>query len=82
MDKPQTVTNMVVLRGMEKQGLIKLHPQTGREVSSPFGQVTAFYIDEAIKKVFEYRGIRYREVYKSGSFYPYIETYPIQRRDY
>lgn len=63
------VENIATLKAMEKDGLIKLCPETGSKLSSG---LIAYYVDEAVKSPFNYKGQEYMEKYVSGCFYPYI----------
>lgn len=66
------VKNIRTLKGMEKEGLITLHPQTGTKVQW-YGQWgTAWYVDDYKNPTFEYKGKKYEGKYVSGCFYPYI----------
>ena len=69
----EIVRNMNVLKAMERQGLIKLHEQTGTRIESLYGNkvFTCYYIDEGLFN-FEYKGETYTTKYIDGCFMPYV----------
>lgn len=75
-DQYQIVKNMALLNAMEKEKLIKFHPQTGTKIHGLYDTklFTCFYIDEAPSK-FEFRGRIFGEKYFDGCFMPYLVEY-------
>lgn len=68
-----TVKNMNILKGMAKQGHIKLHPSTGCKIPGIYTRKkhTCYYIDSGSPS-FTYKGIRYSTKYYDGCFNPYV----------
>lgn len=68
------VNNLRRLKELEKEGLIKLHPQTGCKVKSLDGQlVTTWYIDDYVKSSeFVFKGRKYSVKYVDGCFFPFV----------
>ena len=68
----EAVTNLNTLKAMAKNGLIKLHEQTGKRVYWNGNYFKTYYIDDYDKPEFTYKGANYVVEYVSGSFYPYV----------
>lgn len=71
------ITNMSLLKDMQKAGLIKFTEETGIKITGLYDgeSFICHYIDdlcEGIYSPFEYKGIKYKLIYISGCFYPYI----------
>jgi len=68
------VRDLRTLKGMEKQGLIILHPHTGKKVYWNGQYVKAYYIDDGVEGIcrFTYKNNEYEINYDDGSFYPYV----------
>lgn len=72
MKSGEAVQDLRRLKGMERAGVITLHPHTGTKVSWYFGELTAWYVEDASTVPFEYKGHIYRGQYFSGCFYPFV----------
>ena len=71
------IKNIRTLEGMAKQGLIKLHNQTGIKIKGLYGgkSFTCCYVDdrcEGVPSTFLYKGNWYELKYVSGCFMPYV----------
>lgn len=69
----RVVTNIPLLREMEKAGFVKLHHQTGKRVGLLYSSKTtvASYVYEA-KNDFHFLGKHYQEKYFDGCFMPFV----------
>lgn len=67
------VTNIPLLREMEKAGFVKLHRETGKRVGLLYSPKTtvATYVYEA-KNNFHFLGKHYQKKYFDGCFMPYV----------
>jgi hypothetical protein len=78
MERQETfkvVDNISVLKGMEKKGLIKFHPQTGTKIIGLYSnkKFTCYYIDEAVgRSRFTYNDKEYIVKYVDGCFCPFV----------
>lgn len=72
-DSYKIVTNIPLLREMEKAGFVKLHRETGKRVGLLYSPKTtvATYVYEA-KDNFYFLGKHYQEKYFDGCFMPYV----------
>lgn len=69
----RVVTNIPLLREMEKAGFVKLHHQTGKRVGLLYSSKTtvASYVYEA-KNDFHFLGRHFKEKYFDGCFMPFV----------
>lgn len=65
------VTDLSLLRAMEKEDLLEIHPHTGKQVTWNGVKLKAYYLQECLPE-FNYKGRKFKSKYISGSFYPYL----------
>jgi len=72
------VRHMPLLKRMAKEGIIKLHVDTGRKVGGLFGgKHTAYYVSDRLDGLitntpFHFEGERYCLKYVDGCFCPFV----------
>ena len=72
----EVLTDMRILKGMEKQGLIRFCRDTGKKVSVHFSDKRriACYIEDG-PTFFVYHKIKYQTKFVDGCFYPFVFIY-------
>jgi len=69
----EVIMDLRTLKGMAAKGHITLARETGCKVRHWTGQtVVARYVDNAAKREWEYKGIKYRLHYFDGCFCPFV----------
>ena len=68
----EIIKDLRLLKRMQKNGHITLHPQTGKTVTWYGQKSKAWYVDDATSYVFDFEGQRYELKYFDGCFYPFI----------
>jgi len=66
------IKDMRILNKFAKQGLIKLHNDTGKKVRNCFGKLNTIYYVDSIPKPFEIDNNIYVSVYTDGNVNPYL----------